>query len=87
MKRDACAGVAALSTAEPAAPAESGAGAGDAGAGGDAAKRLRNLQKKLRQVQQLKERAAAGGAPLEPEQLQKIAGEGALQEEIRTLEA
>lgn len=80
-------GVAALSTAEAAASAEPAAGAADAGAGGDAAKRLRNLQKKLRQIQQLKERAAAGGAPLEPEQQQKVAGEGALQEEIRALEA
>lgn len=70
------AGVSALSTAE--APAHEEAGT-------DAGKRLRNLQKKLRQVQQLKEKQAAGAA-LEPEQLQKIASEAALTQEIRTLE-
>ena len=70
------AGVTALSTAEVPAQEE---------AGTDAGKRLRNLQKKLRQVQQLREKQAAGGA-LEPEQLQKIASEAALMQEVRTLE-
>ncbi len=54
------------------------------GAVQDTGKRLRNLQKKLRQVQQLKERQAAG-AVLEPEQLQKIATESALADEIAGL--
>ena len=53
------------------------------GQGGDVAKRARALQKKLRQVQQLKERA--GQEALEPEQLQKIAGEAALVAELRSL--
>ncbi|EIE21931.1 eIF2A-domain-containing protein [Coccomyxa subellipsoidea C-169] len=69
-------GVSALTTAEPQAQEDSGA---------DAAKRLRNLQKKLRQVQQLKEKQA-GGAALEPEQLQKIASEAGLLQEISMLE-
>ena len=54
---------------------------GDAQA--DAGKRARALQKKLRQVQQLKEKAQQG--PLEPEQMQKIAGEQALIEELQSL--
>ncbi len=70
------AGVSALTTAEPQGQEDSGA---------DAAKRLRNLQKKLRQVQQLKEKQA-GGAALEPEQLQKIASEAGLLQEISMLE-
>ncbi len=70
------AGVSALSNAE--APAQEEAGT-------DAGKRLRNLQKKLRQVQQLREKQAAGAA-LEPEQLQKIASEAALMQEIKMLE-
>ena len=48
------------------------------------AKRLRNLQKKLRQVQQLKEKQAKG-EPLEPEQLAKIGSEAGLAEEIPSL--
>ena len=50
----------------------------------DTAKRLRNLQKKLRQVQQLKEKQAKG-EPLEPEQLAKIGSEAGLAEEIQSL--
>ena len=58
--------------------------AGDASsAATDDAKRGRNLQKKLRQIQQLKERQAQG--PLEPEQLQKLAGEQALLDELSSL--
>ena len=56
----------------------------DSGADGDAAKRIRNLQKKFRQVQQLKEKAATG-APLELEQEAKLAGEAALLDELRSL--
>ncbi|BDA46939.1 Eukaryotic translation initiation factor 2A [Coccomyxa sp. Obi] len=69
-------GVSALPTSEGPAQEE---------AGTDAGKRLRNLQKKLRQVQQLKEKQAAGAA-LEPEQLQKVASEAALMQEIKALE-
>lgn len=49
----------------------------------DAAKRGRNLQKKLRQIQQLKERQAQGG--LDAEQQQKLAGEQAIIDELRSL--
>jgi translation initiation factor 2A len=56
----------------------------DSGAAQEAGKRLRNLQKKLRQIQQLKEKQAAG-ADLEPEQVQKIATESALLDEIASL--
>lgn len=68
--------MASLTTAEPSTSEDAGA---------DPAKRLRNLQKKLRQVQQLKSKQA-GGTVLEPEQLQKIASEAALLEEIQVLE-
>ena len=50
----------------------------------DSAKRLRNLQKKLRQVQQLKEKQAKG-EPLDPEQLAKIRGEAGLLADIKSL--
>ena len=70
------AGVSALTTTEPQAQDDAGA---------DPAKRLRNLQKKLRQVQQLKDKHTAG-AVLEPEQLQKIASEAALLQDIKLLE-
>ena len=50
----------------------------------DSAKRLRNLQKKLRQVQQLKEKQA-NGEPLEPEQLAKISSEAALLADIQSI--
>lgn len=49
----------------------------------DAAKRGRNLQKKLRQIQQLKERQAQGS--LDAEQQQKLAGEQAIIDELRSL--
>ncbi len=52
--------------------------------GADNAKRLRNLQKKLRQVQQLKERHAKGES-LEPEQVAKIGSEAGLTAEIQSL--
>lgn len=51
---------------------------------GDAAKRGRALQKKLRQVQQLREKAAAG-AKLEPDQLQKLESEPAITAELQAL--
>ena len=50
----------------------------------DSAKRLRNLQKKLRQVQQLKEKQTKG-EPLDPEQLAKIRGEAGLLADIKSL--
>ena len=53
-------------------------------AAADSAKRLRNLQKTLRQVQQLKERQA-NGETLEPEQVAKIGSEAGLQAEIEEL--
>lgn len=54
------------------------------GGAADSAKRLRNLQKKLRQVQQLKERQAKGET-LEPEQVAKVGGEAGLLAEIQGL--
>ena len=53
-------------------------------AAADSAKRLRNLQKKLRQVQQLKEKQAKGET-LEPEQVAKIGSEAGLQAEVEEL--
>ena len=53
-------------------------------AAADSAKRLRNLQKKLRQVQQLKEKQSKGEA-LEPEQVAKIGSEAGLLAEIEEL--
>ncbi|KAK9828927.1 hypothetical protein WJX72_002838 [[Myrmecia] bisecta] len=81
----------AVSASSPAPPQPAGSvpSAATAAAGEsptDAAKRLRNLQKKLRQTQQLKEKAAAEGKKaLTPEQQQKLGGEHALVEEIRSL--
>lgn len=51
---------------------------------GDAGKRIRALQKKLRQVQQLREKAEQG-ATLESGQQQKLAGEGAIIAELQSL--
>ena len=53
------------------------------GGAADAAKRGRNLQKKMRQIEQLKERQGQG--PLDAEQLQKIAGEQAIIDELQSL--
>lgn len=53
-------------------------------AGADSAKKLRNLQKKLRQVQQLKERQVKGES-LEPEQIAKIGCEAGILAEIQGL--
>ena len=58
-------------------------GEGQEGAA-DSAKRLRNLQKKLRQVQQLKEKHDKGER-LEPEQVAKIGSEAGLLAEIQSL--
>lgn len=61
--------------AEPAACAD---------AAGGAAKRARALQKKLRQIAELRERARAG-EKLGAEQREKLAGEAALLAELREL--
>ena len=53
-------------------------------AAADNAKRLRNLQKKLRQVQQLKEKQGKGEI-LEPEQVAKVGSEAGLLAEIEEL--
>lgn len=50
----------------------------------DAVKRGKALQKKLRQIQQLKDKAASG-TTLEPEQVQKIAGEKEVLAELQCL--
>ena len=52
---------------------------------GDSSKRLRNLQKKLRQIEELKQKAAAGSG-LSAEQREKVAQETALCGEIKELE-
>ena len=74
-----CAGMAQMSVAGT---EQSTAEGQDADA--DSAKRLRNLQKKLRQVQQLKERQAKGES-LEPEQIAKIGSEAGILAEIQGL--
>eukprot|EP00656_Telonema_subtile_P013121 TRINITY_DN16657_c0_g1_i2.p2 TRINITY_DN16657_c0_g1~~TRINITY_DN16657_c0_g1_i2.p2 ORF type:complete len:351 (+),score=127.52 TRINITY_DN16657_c0_g1_i2:123-1175(+) len=47
-------------------------------------KQIRNLQKKLRQITELKDKQA-GGAELNPEQQKKLAGEGALLQDLEAL--
>ena len=60
------------------------AGSNDAGA--EPAKRVRNLQKKLKQIQQLREKIKAGGmGKIEPEQEAKLASEHGIIEELRSL--
>lgn len=55
--------------------------------GTDSAKKLRNLQKKLKQIQQLKDKRDAGdGSVLTPEQMQKLESEQLLMSELRHLE-
>ena len=58
---------------------------GGAEAAPDPGKRVRNLKKKLTQIQQLKEKLKAGSA-LEPEQQAKIDSEASILEEIQSLE-
>ena len=58
---------------------------GEASQGGDPAKRIRNLKKKLTQIQQLKEKSQSG-AKLESEQQAKLDSEASVLEELRTLE-
>ena len=60
------------------------AGSNDAAA--EPAKRVRNLQKKLKQIQQLREKIKAGGkGKIEPEQEAKLASEQGIIEELRSL--
>jgi translation initiation factor 2A len=60
------------------------ASAGGEGGAAEAEKRARNLQKRLRQISQLREKQAAGST-LEAEQLAKLASEAAVLEELRSL--
>jgi len=53
-------------------------------AAGDPAKRARNLKKKLTQIQQLREKVAAG-ASLGPEQQSKLDSETEVLEELKAL--
>ena len=62
-------------------PAEPAAGAD---AAGGAVKRARALQKKLRQIAELRERASAG-EKLGAEQREKLAGEAALLAQLQQL--
>jgi uncharacterized protein with WD repeat len=66
----------------------SGGGGAEAAAegAGDAAKRARNLQKKLRQIAALRERAGAGEA-LGAEQREKLAAEAGVRAELAALGA
>jgi uncharacterized protein with WD repeat len=50
------------------------------------AKRIRNLRKKLREIDELAQKAAAGGDVLTPEQREKVARRDAVLEEIAELE-
>jgi uncharacterized protein with WD repeat len=52
--------------------------------GGDPAKRVRNLKKKLTQIQQLREKVAAGGS-LGPEQQSKLGSEKEVLAELKSL--
>ena len=63
------------------------AGEGNAPGGGDSQKRLKNVKKKLRQIEELEAKIASGelAAPSK-EQLEKMARKEALEEELRTLE-
>jgi len=55
--------------------------------GTDSAKKVRNLQKKLKQIQQLKDkRDAGGGSALTPEQMQKLESEQLVLSELHHLE-
>ncbi|OWK49818.1 Partner of Y14 and mago [Lonchura striata] len=48
---------------------------------------MKNLRKKLRQVEELRRRLEGGAGPRpSPEQLQKLARRGALEAELRALE-
>lgn len=64
----------------------SGSGKPAADDGPEAAeKRVRALQKKLRQIRQLRDKCEKEGAALEPEQLHKLAAEEAVLSEIKSL--
>ena len=55
--------------------------------GTDSAKKVRNLQKKLKQIQQLKDKRDAGdGSVLTPEQMQKLESEQSVMSELHHLE-
>ena len=55
--------------------------------GADSAKKVRNLQKKLKQIQQLKDKRDAGdGSVLTPEQMQKLESEPSVTSELHHLE-
>ncbi|CAD7701889.1 unnamed protein product [Ostreobium quekettii] len=71
----------------PAAEVEPPSATADEGTSGevDKAKRIRALQKKLRQIEQLKEKRDAGEGALQPTQLDKIATEQEVLKELRAL--
>lgn len=81
---------AAAGTAGAAVTATAAAGAGGATAGGGAAanpkKRLRALRKKLRQIDALEDRVAAGGEALSEAEAAKVAGKAELEAEAAQLE-
>ena len=63
------------------------AGDGNAAEGGNSQKRLKNVKKKLRQIEELEAKIASGElAEPSKEQLDKIARKDALEEELRALE-
>ena len=53
--------------------------------GPDTAKKIRNLQKKLKQIQQLKDKRDSANV-LTPEQMQKVASEQSVLLEVQQLE-
>ena len=82
----ATAGVAALAVGGGGAPAAGGGGGGGEDSADKLEKKVRNVEKKLRQIVELKE-LVAGGKSLEANQLAKIKGEEGVKEELAALQA
>ena len=77
----------ALSVQEDKASTAPSAAADGSSQGNDAAKKARSLQKKLKQIQQLKDKRDTNGAStLSPEQLQKLEGEQSILLELQQLD-
>ncbi len=86
MSLSCCAGVDSLSLHDDTV-ASSAAADASSNQANDSAKKVRNLQKKLKQIQQLKEKRSAGGSSgLTHEQVQKLDSEGSVLSELQQLE-
>ena len=88
--QDSCAwhaGVEALSLRDDTAATAASTAQEGSSHGNDATKKARNLQKKLKQIQQLKEKRYTSSAnTLTPEQLQKLDSEQSILSELQQLE-